>query len=206
MARSNSAEVAGAARDPRVDAYIEAAERWGPEIARLRSLLLCTPLTEGFKWRQPCYTIEGANVVLINAFRDSCALLFFKGALLSDPEDNLVRPGENSHAGRRIHITGVKEIDEWEPVLVAYLGEAVEVERAGLSVDPAERPRLDPPAELLEAFERSPDLRSAFGALTPGRQRGYLLHFADAKRSATRASRIEKCAPRILAGKGLRDR
>jgi uncharacterized protein YdeI (YjbR/CyaY-like superfamily) len=193
-------------RNPRLDAFFSGATRWREEMERLRAVVLGCPLTEELKWRQPCYTFGGSNVAIISAFNAYCVLGFFKGALLKDPEGILVPPGENSYVGRQIRFTDVAQVAELEPVVRAYLNEAIDVERAGLKVDTSKRPGLAPPDELVTTFSQRPEVKAAFEALTPGRQRAYLLHFTAAKKSATRTSRIEKYIPRILDGKGLRDR
>ena len=173
-------------------------------MAKLRSIALDCGLDEELKWGQPCYTLGGSNVAIVQGFKESCALMFFKGALLQDPEGLLERPGASSRAARRMTFSSEAEVVEAEGRLRAFIAEAIEVERAGRKVGP--RKGTEPlPAELEEMFGEVPGLEEAFAALTPGRQRGYLLHFSGAKRSATRRSRIEKHVPRILAGRGLRD-
>lgn len=192
-------------KNPKVDAYVGRAERWRDETEALRAILLDCGLSEELKWGKPCYTFQGRNVAIIQGFKPHCALMFFKGALLRDPEGVLVKQGENSQAALRMEFTEVGQVKAMEPTLRAYLGEAIEVEKAGLEVPLREKRQLVPPDELLDAFDETPDLKAAFDALTPGRQRAYMLHFSGAKRSATRAARIAKCVPRILAGKGLTD-
>src|SRR5580698_10077174 len=172
---------------------------------RLREIALEIGLREEFKWGWPCYTSEGKNVVLIHAFKEYCALLFMKGALLKDTDGLLIRQTENVNSSRQIRFTGVNDIVPRGARLKAYVLEAVQVEKAGLKVakkTDADYPR---PKEFEQKLAEAPALKTAFEALTPGRQRGYLLHFAAAKQSKTRAARIEKCAPLILAGKGLDD-
>lgn len=173
---------------------------------KLRMLLLDCGLKEELKWGKPCYTFEKSNIVIIQGFKEFCALMFFKGALLKDPEAILKKPGENSQAARRIPFTGVQEITELEPVLRAYIFEAVELEKTGLKVNFEKNRALIFPEEFQNKLEESPDLKAAFNRLTPGRQRAYNLYFSAPKRSETRTSRIEKCIPQILKGKGLNDR
>jgi uncharacterized protein YdeI (YjbR/CyaY-like superfamily) len=192
-------------RNPKVDAFFAKDQPWLEEMRGLREIALETGLREEFKWGWPCYTVEGKNVVLIHAFKEYCALLFMKGALLKDPDGLLIRQTENVNSSRQIRFTGLKDIVPRGAGLKAYVLEAIEVEKAGLKVakkTDADYPR---PKEFVQKLAEAPALKTAFEALTPGRQRGYLLHFAAAKQSKTRAARIEKCAPLILAGKGLDD-
>jgi uncharacterized protein YdeI (YjbR/CyaY-like superfamily) len=191
--------------NPKVDAYLRKAERWQPEIEKLREIILDCGLTEELKWKIPCYTLRGKNIVGIHGLKESCALAFFKGALLSDPKGILAKAGENSQVGRWIKFTHVGQIAQLEPVLKTYIGEAMEVENAGLKVRLKTIEEHKVPTELQARFDKQPALKKAFRALTPGRQRGYLLYFAAAKQSATRVSRIEKYIPRILEGKGMTD-
>ena len=179
--------------------------RWRDELAALRAILLACPLTEDFKWRSPVYTAHGGNVATVWGLKDNAALSFFKGVLLRDPEGILLAPGENSRSVRMVKFTGLAEIAAMEAVLKDYIREAVENEKAGRKVD-FPKDDLDYPEELVDRLDGDPDFRTAFEALTPGRQRGWVLHFSGAKQSATRASRIEKAAPRILAGRGMHDR
>lgn len=189
--------------NPKVDAFLSKAKKWQEEFAKLRAIVLDCRLTEELKWRQPCYTLEGRNVVLIGGFKEYCVLLFFKGALLKDPKGILVRPGENTQAGRQIRFTSTPEIAKMEGVLKAYIQEAIEAEKSGLKVK--KNAKLTLAGELQKKLKESPDLKAAFAALTPGRQRAYNLYFSAPKQSKTRESRIEKCRARILAGKGLND-
>ena len=191
--------------NPKVDAVLGKAQKWQEEFEKLRKIALSCPLTETLKWGQPCYTLEGGNVVLIHGFKEYCALLFFKGALLKDAKGILVQQTENVQSARQIRFTGVKEITKLEPVLKAYIKEAIEVEKAGMEVEYKKTSEFAMPEEFAKVLKEDAALRKAFEELTPGRQRGYLLHFAGAKQSATRESRIEKCTPQILAGKGLMD-
>jgi uncharacterized protein YdeI (YjbR/CyaY-like superfamily) len=172
----------------------------------LRMILLDCQLTEELKWGKPCYTFQGSNVVLIIPFKACCALLVNKGALLDDPNGILVQPTENTQAARQIRFTGVQQIVELENVLKAYMAQAIEVEKAGLKVEFKKSTDFRIPEELQKKLDELPALKSAFYALTPGRQRAYLLHFSAPKQSKTRESRIEKCLPVILSGKGLNDR
>jgi uncharacterized protein YdeI (YjbR/CyaY-like superfamily) len=191
--------------NPKVDAYFSNTEKWREELETLRRILLDCPVTEEFKWRSPCYTFQKGNVVTIWGFKEYCVLSFFKGVLLKDTEGILVAPGENSRSVRMVKFTSVPEIVEMEAVLKDYVHEAIEVEKAGQKVD-FRKDDLVLPRELISKLDKNPDLRAAFEALTPGRQRGYTLYFSQPKQSRTRLSRIEKYVPRILEGKGLHDR
>ncbi|WP_193368885.1 YdeI/OmpD-associated family protein [Pelagibius marinus] len=191
--------------NPKVEAFFTKAKKWREELEALRAILLDCPVTEEFKWRSPCYTFQQGNVATIWGLKEGCVLSFFKGVLLKDTEGLLVAPGENSRSVRIIRFTSVPEIAEKEAVLKAYIQEAIEVEKAGLKVD-FRKDDLVFPEELTVRLDEDPDLKRAFEALTPGRRRGYILYFSQPKQSKTRASRIEKCAPRILDGKGLHDR
>ena len=193
------------ATKPKVDAYFSKAEKWREELEALRAILLDCPVAEEFKWRSPCYTFQKSNVVAIWGLKENCALAFFKGALLKDPRGILIAPGEHSRSMRMIKFTSAPEIAAAEPTLKAYVHEAVEVERAGLKVD-FRKDDLAVPEEFSVKLQDHPDLKEAFEALTPGRRRRYNLHFSQPKQSRTRASRIERCVPRILEGKGLHDR
>jgi len=193
----------GEQMNPEVDAYLSNARRWQGEISKLREIVLGCGLIEDFKWRQPCYTADGGVVLLISSFKEYCALAFFKGALLQDPRAILVAPGANSQAVRQARFTSVQQIAALEPVVKAYIDEAVAVEKAGLKIK--KNPDVAIPEEFQSKLAEIPSLDAAFAALTPGRRRAYLMYFAQPKQSKTRASRIEKCAPRILAGKGLDD-
>ncbi len=194
------------AMDSRLDRYFRYTKTWRAEKQRLRAILLDFPLTEELKWRQPCYTFQGANVVILGAFKQTCDLGFFKGSLLDNPHGLLIPPGPHSQASRQLRFTSVQEIEEKEPIIRATLQNAIEVERAGLKVDFREKSELVLADELLAKMEAAPDFKAAFEALTPGRQRGYNLFFSAAKQSKTRAARIEKHAARILEGKGMHDR
>ncbi len=192
--------------NPKVDAYLARATAWQDEMKELRQIALDSGLAEEVKWGHPCYTLDGSNIVLIHSFNDYCALLFFKGALLEDPDGVLVQQTENVQAARQIRFTSVSDVLEKEPSVRAAIVGAIDVERSGQSVAMKETAEFHVPEELQRRLNGDPDLKSAFDALTPGRQRGYLLHFSSAKRPETRESRIEQAVPRILAGKGLNDR
>jgi uncharacterized protein YdeI (YjbR/CyaY-like superfamily) len=189
----------------KVDEYLNKVKNWREEMEKLRMILLDCQLTEELKWGKPCYTFQGSNVVLIIPFKACCALLVNKGALLDDPCDILVQPTENTQAARQIRFTNVQQIVELENVLKAYMAQAIEVEKAGLKVEFKKSADFFIPEELQMKLDELPALESAFYALTPGRQRAYLLHFSAPKQSKTRESRIEKCLPQILNGKGLND-
>lgn len=191
--------------NPKVDALLSKV-KWQEERKKLRAIILDCQLTEEVKWGKLCYTFQKNNVVMIYGLKEYCALGFFKGALLNDANGILVKPGEHSQAMRQIRFTNVREMDELEVSLKAYIHEAIEVEKAGLQVDFKEKRELKLPEELKDTLNANSTFRTAFEALTPGRQRGYILHFSSAKQSKTRVSRIEKCIPRILDGKGMADR
>lgn len=178
---------------------------WQLEMKLLRAIVLDCSLTEELKWGVPCYLYQKSNLVLMNAFKEYCALTFFKGALLKDEKRILVRPGENSQAVRQARFTSVQEIKKLKPILKAYISEAIELEKTGMKVDFKEKTQLVFPEEFQNKLDENPDLKAAFEALTPGRQRAYNLYFSAAKQSKTRTSRIEKCIPQILNGKGLND-
>lgn len=190
---------------PKVDAFLQRAQSWRPEMQKLRQIALASGLTEELKWRQPCYTFQGGNIAIIQPFKDAVALMFFDGVLLDDPEGVLEPPGENSRTARRIRFTSPAEIDAMAPTLKGFIEEAVEAKKAGVEVE-LDEPDLELPEELRKRLEEDPALKKAFEELTPGRQRGYALHVSSAKQSKTRADRVERCVPKILEGKGLRDR
>jgi uncharacterized protein YdeI (YjbR/CyaY-like superfamily) len=191
--------------NPKLDAFLKRAKKWREEFEKLRSIILDCQLTEELKWGQPCYAFQKSNIVLIHGFKDYCALLFFKGALLKDPKGILVQQTENVQAARQIRFTNVREIVKMEPILKTYIREAIEVEKAGLKVDYKETSEFKIPEEFQNKLDEIPALKAAFDALTPGRQRGYILYFSQPKQSKTRESRIEKCMQQILNGKGLHD-
>ena len=191
--------------NPKVDFYFTKAPNWQEELEKLRMILLEIGLNEELKWGVPCYTFQKSNLVLIHAFKEYCALLFFKGALLNDANGILVQQTENVQAARQIRFSSVREIVEMEPILKAYVYEAIEVEKAGLKVPLKKTTEFIVSEEFRKKFDEIPALKTAFNALTPGRQRAYLLHFSQPKQSKTRESRVEKCIPQILNGKGLDD-
>lgn len=191
--------------NPKVDAFLSEATQWREEFTKLRGIVLDCRLTEESKWGKPCYTFEGANIVLIHGFKEYCALLFFKGALLKDPKGIFVQQTENVQSARQVRFTSVKEIVRLASVLKSYIREAIENEKAGLQVERKKTSEFEVPEEFQKKLREMPVLKTAFEALTPGRQRGYLLYFAAAKQSATREARIEKCVDPILDGKGLMD-
>jgi len=192
--------------NPKVDAFFRTAEKWREELKRLRMILLDCHLTEELKWGKPSYAFEQGNVVILQPFKEYCALLFYKGALLRDAEGVLVRPGEHSQSGRQIRFTNLREIAAKEAVVKAYVAEAIAAEKAGLQVKFKKTSEYKVPRELKKKMAEMPALKTAFRALTPGRQRGYLLYFSAAKQSKTRESRIEKCIPQILKGRGWNER
>ena len=191
--------------NPKVDFYFTKAKKWQEEIEQLRTIVLDCGLTEELKWGCPCYTFQKSNIVLIHTFKEYCALLFFKGALLSDANGLLVQQTKNVQAARQIRFTSVREIVKQKRVLKAYIHEAVEVEKAGLRVEFKKTAEFSMPEEFQNKLDEMPDLKTAFDALTPGRQRAYLLHFSAPKQSKTRESRVEKSMKKILMGKGLDD-
>jgi len=191
--------------NPDVDAFLNKAKQWQDEFKQLRRIILDTGLTEEFKWGKPCYTFERNNIVLIHGFKEYCAVMFFKGALLKDPKGILISQTENTQATRQIRFTNSQEITKIESILKAYIHEAVEVEKAGLKVDFKKTTEFIIPEEFQSKLDDNPDLRTAFQSLTPGRQRAYILYFSAPKQSKTRESRVEKYMQQILDGKGLND-
>jgi uncharacterized protein YdeI (YjbR/CyaY-like superfamily) len=194
-----------AADNPQVDAIIAGYGRWREEMKTLREIVRECPLAEEVKWGQPCYTLDGANVVIIHGFKNYCALLFIKGALMKDPANLLIQQTANVQSGRQIRFTDLAEIAERRATLKAYVEDAIAVEKAGLKIEKKKASEFAYPEELQARLAASNELKTAFEALTRGRRRAYLLHFADAKQAKTRHARIEKCVARILAGKGLDD-
>lgn len=198
----------GATREPRchpdVDAYLARSDRWPDVIAALRPILLGRGLTEDLKWGKPCYGHDGTNVVILQEMKHFLALMFFQGALLTDPDALLEDQGPNSRSARRIRFTSVADVERLADAVAAYVDEAIRVAEEGRTVGPAPEPELV--EELQRRLDGDPRLKAAFEALTPGRRREYHLHVAGAKQAATRDTRVERCVPRILAGKGLRDR
>jgi uncharacterized protein YdeI (YjbR/CyaY-like superfamily) len=191
--------------NPKVDAFLIKAKKWKEEFEKLRMIVLDCRLTEELKWGQPCYTFEKSNIVLIHGFKEYCALLFFKGALLKDPNGILIQQTANVQAARQVRFTSVREIVEMEPILKAYIYEAIDVEKAGLKVKYRKTSEFKIPEEFQNKLDEIPALKAAFDALTPGRQRAYLFYFSQPKQSKTRESRVEKCMQQILNGKGLND-
>jgi uncharacterized protein YdeI (YjbR/CyaY-like superfamily) len=191
--------------NPKVDFYFNKAGIWQPAVEQLRRIMLDCDLVETLKWGVPCYMFQDRNLVLIHVFKEYCALLFFKGALLQDTEGILVQQTENTQATRQIRFTDVREIMDMEAVIKTYIYEAIEVEKAGLKVPLKPTAEFNMPEEFQQKLDEIPALKTAFYALTPGRQRGYLLHFAAAKQAKTRVTRVEKCVEGILGGKGLDD-
>jgi uncharacterized protein YdeI (YjbR/CyaY-like superfamily) len=191
--------------NPKVDAFLIKAKKWKEEFEKLRMIVLDCRLTEELKWGQPCYTFEKSNIVLIHGFKEYCALLFFKGALLKDPNGILIQQTANVQAARQVRFTSVREIVEMEPMLKAYIYEAIDVEKAGLKVKYRKTSEFKIPEEFQNKLDEIPALKAAFDALTPGRQRAYLFYFSQPKQSKTRESRVEKCMQQILNGKGLND-
>lgn len=191
--------------NPQVDEYIRTAKKWQEESKKLRRIILDCGLTEESKWGKPCYTFQNSNVVIIHGFKEYCALLFCKGVLLKDANRILIQQTENVQAARQIRFTNVREIVEMEPILKAYIHEAIEVEKAGLEVKYKKTSEFTAPVELQNKLDEIPALKKAFEALTPGRQRAYILYFSAPKQSKTRESRIEKCMQQILKGQGLND-
>jgi uncharacterized protein YdeI (YjbR/CyaY-like superfamily) len=192
-------------KNPKVDGYFRKAKKWQKEMEKLRKIMLDCQLTEELKWAKPCYMFEKSNVVIICGLKESCALGFLKGSLLKDAKGVLGKPGENSQSMRWLKFSDAQEIKALEPVIKAYIQEAIAVEKAGLEVTYKKTSDFTIPEELQNKLDKNAALKAAFHALTPGRQRGYLLYFSAPKQSKTRESRIEKCVPQILAGKGLHD-
>jgi uncharacterized protein YdeI (YjbR/CyaY-like superfamily) len=193
-------------RNPKVDAYLRQAKTWPGEMKKLRMILLRFPLIEEFKWGKPCYSFGKSNVVILIPLKDSCALMFCKGALLKDAAGLLLKPGENTQAGRWIKFTSGREITDKKAILEAYLEEAIEAEKAGLKVKYKRTSDYSVPEELQKKWRENPSFKKAFAALTPGRQRGYFLYFSAPKQSKTRESRIEKSREKIVRGKGFNER
>ena len=191
--------------NPKVERLLKKSKKWHEEFETLRQIVLTCPLTEEVKWGQACYTSAESNIVLIHGFKDYCALLFFKGALLKDPKHILIRQTENVQAARQIRFTSVREIVAMKPILKAYIQEAIEAEKAGLKVKLKKTSDFKVPQEFQKKLDEMPALKTAFAALTPGRQTAYILHFSAPKQSKTREARVEKCTKQILRGIGLND-
>jgi uncharacterized protein YdeI (YjbR/CyaY-like superfamily) len=192
-------------KNPKVDAFLRKTEKWQEEFKNLRRIILDCGLTEELKWGVPCYTFENKNVVLIHGFKEYCAILFVKGALLKDANNVLIQQTENVQAARQVRFTNVQQIVEQETILKAYIHEAVEVEKAGMKVNYKKTSEYIIPEEFQIKLNEIPALKTAFKALTPGRQRAYIYYFSQPKQSKTRKSRVEKYVPQILSGKGLND-
>lgn len=192
--------------NPKVEEFFSISKKWKEEYVKLREIVLDCGLTEEYKWMHPCYTYETKNIVLIHGFKEYCALLFHKGALLQDTNGILIQQTENVQAARQIRFTNVQEIIELETILKSYINEAIQVEKAGLEVNFKKNTEMKIPEELQNKFNEIPELKTAFEALTPGRQRAYTLYFSSPKQSKTRESRIEKYQQYILNGKGLNDK
>lgn len=192
-------------KNPKVDFFFSKAKKWQQEYKKLRTIILDCQLTEELKWGVPCYTFQKGNIVLIHGFKEYCAILFVKGALLHDVHGILIQQTKNVQAARQIRFTNVREIVEMEPILKDYIHEAIEVEKAGLKVNLKKTTEFNIPVEFQNKLDRIPALREAFYALTPGRQRAYILYFSAPKQSKTRESRVEKCMDLILDGMGLND-
>jgi len=191
--------------NPKVNWFFDKDTQWQKEFRKLRTIILDCNLTEELKWGQPCYTFEKSNIVLMHGFKEYCALLFFKGALLKDKKSILIQQTENVQSARQIRFTHVREIDKLKATIKAYVYEAIEVEEAGLKVKYKKTSEFKIPEELQSKLEKNKKLKTAFEALTPGRQRAYIFHFSQAKQSKTREARVEKSIPQILEGKGLDD-
>jgi uncharacterized protein YdeI (YjbR/CyaY-like superfamily) len=193
------------AMNPKVDSFLKRQDHWRPEFEKLRGILLGSGLTEDLKWGQPCYALDGKNVALIHGFKEYCAILFHKGALLKDPKGVLIQQTKNVQSARQIRFTSVEDVTKLEKTVKAYVREAIEIERAGLKVQLKKTEDIELPEEFESKLAANAKLKAAFAALTPGRQRAYIFHFSQPKLSATRAARVEKHTPRILKGLGLDD-
>ncbi len=191
--------------NPKVDVYIARAKNWQEETEQLRDILIDCGLAEDLKWGKPCYAYNKSNIAIIQGFKEYFALLFFKGVLLKDPKGVLVRTGENTHVGRQLRFANVREIAKMKPIIKAYVNEAIAIEKVGLKVERKANQAPALPEEFKAQLNKNLALKSAFKALTPGRQRAYNIYFSQAKQPQTRIARIEKCIPQILNGKGLND-
>ena len=191
--------------NPKVDIFLSKADKWKEEIEQLRMIVLDCGLTEELKWGKPCYTFQNKNVVIIQGFKEYCALLFFKGVLLNDPDNILIKTGENTEVGRQIRFSDVQEIIKMESILKIYIYNAIEIEKSGLKVEIKRTPRFIIPDEFQRKLDEIPALKTVFEALTPGRQKAYIFYFSAPKQSKTRESRVEKYIPQIFKGKGLND-
>lgn len=190
---------------PTVDELLSKAKKWQPELSELRRMVLECGLTEEVKWYQPCYSLDGSNLIILGSFKDYCVLSFFKGALLKDPENILEFPGPNSQSSKIAKFRNLQQIKESEPLIKAYIHEMIALEKSGAKIAFKKIEEYAIPEELEAAFKAQPEFEKAFRALTPGRQRAYLLHFSSAKQAATRNARIEKYKPQIFEGKGIND-
>ena len=204
MEQVSSRENKMGTKNPQVDGFIRKNEKWAAALRKLRAIILDSPLVEEVKWMVPCYTLGGKNVVFLGAFKEDCRISFVKGVLLKDPKGVLEKPGENTHVVRMVKFSDAGEIEKIKGVLKGLVREAVDIEKAGVKPKLKKKPEAVP-EELAARLDGNSKLKAAFGALTPGRQRLYIIHISGAKQSATRAARLEKCVPRILAGKGLND-
>lgn len=191
--------------NPKVDFFFDKANQWQKEFEKLRTIALSTELVEELKWGCPCYTYQGKNIFLIHGFKEYCAVLFFKGALMKDPDQILIQQSENVQTARQIRFTDVQQINDLEEALRSYMFQAIEIEESGAKVEMKKTKAFEMVEEFQNKLDENPELKEAFEALTPGRQRAYLLHFSSAKQSKTRETRIEKSIPQILTGKGLND-
>lgn len=192
--------------NPKVDKFIDRQDQWRDEMVKLRTIALDCPVTEELKWGKPCYAHDGSNIAILQGFKQYCAILFPKGVLFKDPEGVLVKVGPNTQSGRQIRFADLSEVEKLESVVRDYILEGIEVEKAGLEVEFKSTDEFDVPSELTAILDEMPEYQEAWDNLTPGRQRGWLLHFSGAKQSKTRASRVEKAMPAIMEGKGLNDR
>lgn len=192
--------------NPKVDIYFSSAEKWHDELQTLRTIILNCGLTEELKWNVPCYTFQKNNIVGINGLKDYCAIGFFKGGIMDDPFNVLIQPGKHSQAGRMMRFSSLAQIKEQEDILKAYIFRAIEIENSGLKVNYKKPEELDMPEEFQRKLVEMPTLKTAFEALTPGRQKAYIFYFSAPKQSKTREARIENYIPQILSGKGLNDR
>ncbi len=190
---------------PTVDELIAKSKKWKDELAELRSIVLESGLTEEVKWYQPCYSFEAKNLIILGSFKEFCTMMFFKGALLKDPKNILEFQGQNSQSAKVAKFTNIQQIKDLETVLKAYIQEMIALEKSGAKIEFKKIEEYKIPEELEAVFKENPDFEKAFKALTPGRQRAYMLHFSSAKQEATRFSRIEKYIPKIMQGKGLND-
>jgi len=192
--------------NPKVDQYLSRQNRWKDEINLVRNIILeIKELDEDYKWMHPCYTLQGKNVVVIQEFKSYCALMFFKGALLKDPKGILIQMTENVQAGRQIRFTDINQVRKNKSIIKAYIREAIEIEKSGMKIQLKKASDYPVPEEFQKILQENSTVKKAFNSLTPGRQKGYLFYFSQAKQSKTRESRIEKYIPKILAGKGLND-